>query len=68
MTGKAKSIRLWQEIILALVFKCVVLAIIWTVWFSAPEDISLDEKKVASRILSPPPQKEQDHVAVSRTR
>ena len=68
MTEKAKTVRLWQEIVLALAFKGVVLAIIWAVWFSAPEDISLDEQKVASRILSPQPQKEHDHDAVSRTR
>ena len=68
MTGKAKSVRLWQEIVLALAFKGFLLAIIWAVWFSAPEDISLDEQKVASKMLSPQPQKVPDHDAVSRTR
>jgi hypothetical protein len=68
MTDKAKRVRLWQEISLALAVKGLVLALIWSVWFSAPQDISLDDQAVASRILSQQPQKEHDHDAVPRAR
>ena len=68
MTDKAKTVRLWQEIVLALVFKVLVLTVIWAVWFSAPQDINLDDQAVASKILSQQLQKEHDHDAVSRTR
>jgi len=68
MTDKAKTVRLWQEIVLALVFKALVLTVIWAVWFSAPQDINLDDQAVASKILSQQLQKEHDHDAVSRTR
>lgn len=68
MNDKVKTVRLWQEIVLTLAFKGLVLAIIWAVWFSAPEDISLDDQKVASQILSQQPQKEHDHDAVPRAR
>lgn len=68
MAGKAKPVRLWQEIVLALAFKVLVLAVIWSVWFSAPEDASLDDQKVASQILSQQPQKEHNHDAVTGTR
>jgi hypothetical protein len=68
MTGKTKNFRLWQEITLALALKVFVLAVIWSVWFSAPEDVSLDDQKVASQILSQQSQKEYDHDAVHRTR
>ena len=68
MTDKTKNIRLWQEIALALSLKGAVLAVIWWVWFSSPEDRIIDAPKVASQILSQPPQKEHGHVTVSRTR
>jgi hypothetical protein len=68
MADKAKSVRLWQEIVLALAFKVLVLTVIWAAWFSAPEDINLDDQKVASQILSQQPQKEHDHDAVTGTR
>ena len=68
MTDKAKTVRLWQEIVLALVFKVLVLTVIWAVWFSAPQDINLDDQAVASKILSQQPQEEHDHDAVRRTR
>ena len=68
MAGKAKPVRLWQEIVLALALKVLVLTIIWAAWFSVPEDISLDDQKVASQILSQQPQKEFDHDTVPGTR
>ena len=68
MADKAKTVRFWQEIVLTLAFKGLVLTIIWGVWFSAPEDASLDDQKVASKILSQQPLKEPDHDAVPRTR
>ena len=68
MADKAKTVRLWQEIVLALAFKVLVLTVIWAVWFSAPQDISLDDQKVASQILSQQPQKEHDHGTVPGTR
>ena len=68
MAGKAKPVRLWQEIVLALALKVLVLTIIWAAWFSVPEDINLDDQKVASQILSQQPQKEHDHDAIRRAR
>jgi hypothetical protein len=68
MTEKAKTVRLWQEIVLTLAFKALVLVIIWAAWFSAPEDKTLDDQKVASQILSQQPQKEHNHDAVPRAR
>jgi hypothetical protein len=68
MTEKTKTTRLWQEITLTLAFKVFLLAVIWAAWFSAPEDVSLDDQKVASKILSQQPQKEHDHDAVRRAR
>ena len=68
MAGKEKPVRLWQEIVLALAFKVLVLTIIWAAWFSVPEDTKLDDQKVASQILSQQPQKEHDHDAVPGTR
>ena len=52
MPEKAKSVRLWQEITLALALKFFVLFVIWAVWFSVPEDASLNDQSVASQILS----------------
>jgi hypothetical protein len=68
MSEKAKTVRLWQEVTLTLAFKAFLITIIWAVWFSAPEDASLDDQKVASKILSQQPLKEPDHDAVRRTR
>ncbi len=51
MAGKAKRIQFWQEIALALAIKGLVLAVIWSVWFSAPEDAGLNDQKVAARIF-----------------
>jgi len=68
MTDKAKTARLWREIVLALVFKALVLTVIWAVWFSAPQDINLDDQAVASKILSQQPQEEHDLDAVRRAR
>lgn len=68
MTEKVKIVRLWQEITLTLAFKAFLLAIIWSAWFSAPEDIGLGDQKVASQILSQQTQKEHDHGPVSGTR
>ena len=68
MTGKPKTFRLWQEISLALVLKAVAIFIIWYVWFSAPEDTSLDDQTVAAKILTQQPQKEPNHDSVHRTR
>ncbi len=63
MTGKAKSVRLWKEITMALAIKGLVLAIIWSVWFSSPEEASLDDQKVASQILSQKSHKDHNHDA-----
>lgn len=51
MTGKPKTIRLWQEIALALALKVVALALIWLAWFSGPEDSAVDASKVTSRFF-----------------
>jgi len=68
MADKAKNARLWKEITLALAVKGFVLAVIWSVWFSAPEDASLDDQKVASRIFSQQSLQEHDHDTFHRTR
>jgi hypothetical protein len=68
MAGKAKPGRLWKEVALTLALKVLVLTIIWAAWFSSPEDITLNDQKVASQILSQQPQKELDHDAVPGTR
>ncbi len=68
MAGKTRNIPLWQEITLALAIKVFVLSVIWSVWFSAPEDARLDDQSVASQILSQQIQKEHVHDAVGRTR
>jgi hypothetical protein len=68
MADNAKTVRLWQELALALAFKGFLLAILWALFFSAPEDVNLDDQKVASRVLSPQPEKEHNHDAVPRTR
>jgi hypothetical protein len=68
MEDKAKTVRLWHEIVLALAFKALVLTVIWAVWFSAPQDINLDDQAVASKILSQQSPKEHDHDAVRRAR
>lgn len=68
MAGKTKNLRLWQEITLALVIKACVLAFIWSMWFSAPEDTGLDDQSVASRIFTQQPMKEHDNDPVNRAR
>ena len=64
MPEKAKSVRLWQEITLALALKFFVLFVIWAVWFSVPEDSTLNDQAVASKILSQQLNKDHDHDAV----
>jgi hypothetical protein len=64
MPEKAKPVRLWQEITLALALKFFVLFVIWAVWFSVPEDATLNDHAVASKILSQQLDKDHDHDAV----
>jgi hypothetical protein len=64
MPEKAKPVRLWQEITLALALKFFVLFVIWAVWFSVPEDATLNDQAVASKILSQQLNKDHDHDAV----
>jgi len=64
MPEKAKPVRLWQEITLALALKFFVLFVIWAVWFSGPEDATLNDQAVASKILSQQLDKDHDHDAV----
>ena len=52
MTRKPKTIRLWQEIFLALALKVFLLIFIWLAWFSTPEDHDIDAEKIASRLYS----------------
>jgi hypothetical protein len=68
MAGRSRHLQLWQEIALTLTLKVVLLAVIWFAWFSAPEDRTLDDQKIASQIFSSQIQKGPDHDAVSRTR
>jgi hypothetical protein len=68
MTGKPKAFQLWQEMVLTFAIKVIVLASIWAAWFSSPEDGSLNDRKVASQILSQQTQKEHNHDANSRAR
>jgi hypothetical protein len=68
MPDKTKPARLWQEITLTLALKVFVLFVIWAVWFSVPEDASLDDQAVASKILSQQLNKDHDHDAVPGTR
>ncbi len=56
MAGKPTTVRLWQEITLALVLKVIVLALIWLAWFSAPEDHAIDASKVTSHLFPQQPQ------------
>ncbi len=51
MTRKPKPVRLWQEIVLALSLKVVLLAAIWAVWFSAPQDRTIDGQHAAAYLL-----------------
>ncbi len=55
--------RLWQELALTLVLKGILLALIWAVWFSAPQSHSLDAPRVATQILAPQPHPEVAHDA-----
>ncbi len=68
MDRKPKSVRLWQEIVLTLVLKGILLTAIWAAWFSAPEDRNLDASKVAAQLLSPQSSKEHGHDTFSGTR
>jgi hypothetical protein len=63
MIGKPKAFRFWQEIAVTLAIKAIVLAIIWAAWFSSPENMGLDDRKVASQILSQQTQKVHNHDA-----
>jgi hypothetical protein len=55
MEGEPKTIRLWQEIALALVLKATALALIWLAWFSSPADHAVDASKMTSHFFSQPP-------------
>ncbi len=68
MDRKLKSVRLWQEIVLTLALKGILLAAIWATWFSTPEDRSLDASKVAAQLLSHPLSEEPGHDTHSGTR
>jgi hypothetical protein len=68
MADKSKHLQLRHEIILTLALKCVLLTIIWFVWFSTPEERVLDDRKVASQIFSSQTHKEPDHDAITRAR
>jgi hypothetical protein len=68
MTRQFKPPRLWKEIILTLLVKATFIAVIWAAWFSTPEDVTLDDKKVAAQIFSQQSQKEHNHVAIDRAR
>lgn len=58
--------RYWREIALTLAVKVFVLTLIWYVWFSNPQDKTLDDARVAAQMLSSQSQiiKEPDHGAV----
>lgn len=62
--GKSRFLPLWQEILLTLLLKGLLLTLIWYVWFSSPEDRTLDEQKVASQLFSSQPLKEPAHGAI----
>jgi hypothetical protein len=68
MSKKTRPVRLWQEISLTLMLKVIVLFVIWAVWFSAPEQDSLDDQTVATQILSQQIHKEPNHDAYPGTR
>ena len=68
MPDQTKYSHLWKEISLTLALKIFVLFVIWAVWFSAPEESSLDDQAVAAKILSQQIQKEYNHDAVPGTR
>jgi hypothetical protein len=58
MTGKPKKFQLWQEIVLAVMLKVIVLTVIWFAWFAAPENQAVDATKLSSRLFS---QSHQEH-------
>ncbi len=64
MTDKPKTDRFWREIAVAVALKAVLLTILWAVWFSGHGESSLDDQKVASKILTQQPQKEHEHDSV----
>ncbi len=67
MAKNAKSVRLWQEIAITLAVKILLLTVIWMMWFSAPEDDSIDSQKIAEKLFSPSPDTTH-HDPVHRTR
>lgn len=68
MTCKFRQMRLWQEIILTLSFKAVLLFFIWAVFFSSPQDQTIDGQRAAEHLFSQQSLKEQNHDAVTRAR
>ncbi len=68
MAYKSKPARLWQELVLTLALKILLLATIWAAFFSAPQDRSMDGQQAAAHILSLHPLKEQNHDADPGTR
>ncbi len=68
MARKFKPVRLWQEIVLTLALKAVLLTVIWAVFFSAPQDRTIDGKQAAAHVLSQLSLKEQNHDADTGTR
>lgn len=68
MPDKTKRAHLWKEITFTLVLKVIVLFVIWSVWFSSPEDADIDAQKVAAKIFSQQLQKEPANDAVPGTR
>lgn len=68
MPDTTKRAHLWKEITFTLALKFIVLFVIWTVWFSSPEDTDINAQKVASKIFSQQLQEEPANVAVPGTR
>lgn len=68
MTGRPETPRLWKEITLTLAIKAVALFIIWYIWFSVPEDHTVDAMQVASHLFPQQSAKELNHDPVSRAR
>ncbi len=68
MTRKSTPVRLWQEIALALALKVLLLTVIWAVFFSAPQDQTIDGRQAAAHILSQLSPKEHNHDADTGTR
>ncbi len=60
--------RLWQEIVLALSFKTILLIVIWAVFFSDAQDRNIDGQQAAAHVFSQQSPKEKDHDADHRAR